>query len=579
MSFRGIGASGLSVSRQRLLDAARGLFLDHHSKTADAPDQRRILRFFPLRENQFRDSLKTPEDFHSTLIRKISSAKRRVYLASLYIGPAADPVASHKEAQLLEGLRSTQASDIKILLDRNRALRPVPVFCKEQRVATVTSADACYSALQQNVVQARRLAARSGKEDGESNPFGVYLLSVLPRWLQWVLPNPYNEVAGVFHLKCYIVDDDLILTGANLSEEYFCDRTDRYLWITSNSVLDAEKDYRSCLVECYAALVNALCEHAEPYNDSAETLRTTRTQLLATLSEILTVDPTTEGLPNSDVQNDGFPNMRTDHIEELEVTTSDPIVAYAVPTLQLPASFQQGLTNTVPDDVAVTNSLITTLAHETRNSGNSSTCELRLASAYLNLTSEMVRSMTDYANIHLLTAGSMSHGFKVNPAKVGNKGKAWIPAVFDALGRIGVGELSEQFAGSKGAALLWYYQRKEWTFHAKGLWLSTKSSSSWHGHEPKSSEPECDNLAIGDESRLCVVTHGSGNYGYRSAMCDMESNLILVLPDTVQSTSVHAKLKDDWNQMVPHTSRASSETPQPLFIQLRVLLPFIRRFF
>ena len=36
-----------------------------------------------------------------------------------------------------------------------------------------------------------------------------------------------NEVVGVNHLKVYLFDDDVILSGANLSNTYFTNRQDR----------------------------------------------------------------------------------------------------------------------------------------------------------------------------------------------------------------------------------------------------------------------------------------------------------------------------------------------------------------
>ena len=33
----------------------------------------------------------------------------------------------------------------------------------------------------------------------------------------------------VVNLQAYIIDDDLIISGANLSQEYFTDRHDRYI--------------------------------------------------------------------------------------------------------------------------------------------------------------------------------------------------------------------------------------------------------------------------------------------------------------------------------------------------------------
>jgi CDP-diacylglycerol--glycerol-3-phosphate 3-phosphatidyltransferase len=40
-----------------------------------------------------------------------------------------------------------------------------------------------------------------------------------------------NEVVGVQHMKIYAFDNDLLLSGANLSDWYFIDRQDRYVLI------------------------------------------------------------------------------------------------------------------------------------------------------------------------------------------------------------------------------------------------------------------------------------------------------------------------------------------------------------
>ena len=49
------------------------------------------------------------------------------HIASLYIGPAANPVKHTKELEFLEALQNSAAPKIKIILDENRALRPIPV--------------------------------------------------------------------------------------------------------------------------------------------------------------------------------------------------------------------------------------------------------------------------------------------------------------------------------------------------------------------------------------------------------------------------------------------------------------------
>ena len=43
-----------------------------------------------------------------------------------------------------------------------------------------------------------------------------------------VLPPRVSEVVGVCHLKAYVFDDSVLLSGANLSNTYFSTRQDRY---------------------------------------------------------------------------------------------------------------------------------------------------------------------------------------------------------------------------------------------------------------------------------------------------------------------------------------------------------------
>ena len=55
---------------------------------------------------------------------------------------------------------------------------------------------------------------------------------ILPR-----LPPRYNELLTTFHLKAYVFDDTLIMSGANLSNDYFTSRQDRY-WVIQNAILE-----------------------------------------------------------------------------------------------------------------------------------------------------------------------------------------------------------------------------------------------------------------------------------------------------------------------------------------------------
>jgi CDP-diacylglycerol--glycerol-3-phosphate 3-phosphatidyltransferase len=48
------------------------------------------------------------------------------------------------------------------------------------------------------------------------------------------LPPRWAEGVGVQHVKCYVFDDTVVLTGANLSSDYFTSRQDRCVIVSGN---------------------------------------------------------------------------------------------------------------------------------------------------------------------------------------------------------------------------------------------------------------------------------------------------------------------------------------------------------
>lgn len=46
-----------------------------------------------------------------------------------------------------------------------------------------------------------------------------------------LLPERLNETIGLQHIKVYLFDDNVILSGANLSDSYFTNRQDRYVFL------------------------------------------------------------------------------------------------------------------------------------------------------------------------------------------------------------------------------------------------------------------------------------------------------------------------------------------------------------
>ena len=469
------------LRRCRLLDAARG--------NLKSNDEVHTLPTFSLKKNHLGNfPSASPSDFHKTLCHLIENARERVLIASLYIGPAVNHPKEKEFLQALSLVSKKEDVSVNILLDQNRALRPVPTG----KNTTTSSAQAVKEAIQQVQRQNNN----------------VHLFQILQRPLDSILPNPLNEVAGVFHIKAYIIDDNLILSGANLSEEYFRDRQDRYLWIQNGG---------NGLVDFYSKLLEILCRHSEIYGDKRERAKSTRSEFLHEIKELL---------------RDEQPTSAQD------LLLSDPeTVAVCIPTFHPPQGFWPKNPGFI-SDVEATLKLLEE-GHFSKNA-----C-VQLSSAYLNPTSELVEALSHYAHVDLLTAGRVSHGFHPK-TKPGNQGKGWIPTAYDHL----VYEISEQIKSQ-----VHHWERPDWTFHAKGIWIQ-------------------------QDQQLLAAIVGSSNFGGRSFVRDMESNVIFVFPP---QSSLAQALQSEWNSLLassrPIDTKEMVESNPPLPIHIKSLLPYIKSFF
>ena len=137
----------------------------------------------------------------------------------------------------------------------------------------------------------------------------------------------------------------------------------------------------------------------------------------------------------------------------------------------------------------------------------------------------------------------------------GNKGKDWIPTVFDQLQAQALAALPSHCTS------LWHWERQDWTFHAKGLWVTSQND------------------------QLAAAIVGSSNFGRRSWERDMESNLILVFPPRSTSSLLETTLMEEWKHLLgdsrhvqePHNILASNAASLPLHV--RLCYPFIQSFF
>ena len=70
-------------------------------------------------------------------------------------------------------------------------------------------------------------------------------------FLKSILPGKFSEIVGVQHTKVCVFDNDVCISGANLSNDYFTDRQDRYILIKDSPGL---ADYFEDLVDNISSL-------------------------------------------------------------------------------------------------------------------------------------------------------------------------------------------------------------------------------------------------------------------------------------------------------------------------------------
>lgn len=72
--------------------------------------------------------------------------------------------------------------------------------------------------------------------------------------------GPMREVFGVHHMKAHVFDNNLLITGANLSEDYFTDRQDRCIVVQDCEPL---ADYFHDLIQILSDCSYQICDTGE----------------------------------------------------------------------------------------------------------------------------------------------------------------------------------------------------------------------------------------------------------------------------------------------------------------------------
>ncbi|GMS80207.1 hypothetical protein PENTCL1PPCAC_2382 [Pristionchus entomophagus] len=342
--------------------------------------------------------IETPSEFFDLIIERIGSAKKRVYLSSLYLG------SGKRETAIVDGLSSrldeNEALDVRILLDFLRGTRGE----KEGKSST--------SLLKKIADKAK-----------------IYLFHTpeLRGTLKSVLGERNNEIVGLQHMKLYVFDDALLISGANLSDSYFTDRQDRYVLIENS------KD----ISDFFCSIITAVGSHSfQLYGDGEKNLHSECTQH-----------------PFQGNAIEYCTSLRDRVLKVVEEAKIGKEREEGGDTVIYPL-IQMGMIG-IDEEYQYLKRLL---------SSKNPSLNMTLASGYFNATDEYERLMLsdgDYS-LKILMAAPDANGF------AGASGLSqYIPSMYSSIAASFLAAIDKY---NRRNVELVEWSRKGWSFHAKGLW-------------------------------------------------------------------------------------------------------------
>ncbi|XP_017779181.1 PREDICTED: CDP-diacylglycerol--glycerol-3-phosphate 3-phosphatidyltransferase, mitochondrial [Nicrophorus vespilloides] len=401
---------------------------------------------FPVNSNDIQ-ILSEPQEFYETLCRHGNEAKERITLASLYLGNG------ELERKLVESILSNsnfRDLNINVLLDYSRGSR--------------------------SKNNSRRMLQPLLQHSNFK--LSLYHTPELRGFYKRIAPNRWNELFGIQHMKLYIFDDTLIMSGANLSQDYFTNRQDRYFVIKNKYLCDF-----------YCGLV----EKVQGFSlvvDKGDGVRMSEGWQLPFEC------PKEEFVQRA---GDSVESYIYDSKDEQNSHKQDGYDTWVFPLVQMG---QLG----IEQDANATDRIFAEAPADSK---------MNIATAYFNLTHDYMKTLIgeSRAQCNLLMAHPKANGF------LGAKGMAGgIPDGYTVFARRFQRKLEAMGQGDRIS--LKEYVRDGWTYHAKGLWY----------YGPSADLP-------------CLTLVGSPNFGGRSVLKDLETQVALVTENPDLRTKLHGECK------------------------------------
>lgn len=416
--------------------------------------------------------LSSPGHFYETIVEQVAMARRRISLATLYLG--SEELERRLVAQLGERLQTPGQDDLKvhIHMDYLRGTRGFPGLCSASMLRPLLS---------------------SGRLQ-----VSMYLTPTLqgPSWRRLIVPPRWNEIFGLSHLKVCVFDDTVLITGANLSQSYFTNRTDRYVCIKEHPLL---ADYFVELLQTIASF----SFHLRPSE--------MENKMLQFDEPSISISRAQEAITN-------FSRRHQEKIPgEKRLGEGDALL---IPSIQM-----------APHSIRQDERLLESLINWYNQKHSDAQCSL--ASGYFNLAplAQHIFRQADRLGRNpwqVLTSSPATNGFY--------KSAGFSQYIPDAYRSIEYAFLSQEHPdrpnlvlNERGQSVIYEYERADWTFHAKGLWL--------------------------DDPTMTATVIGSSNFGHRSFDRDLEAQLTIA----TGNQNLAKEIRKERDDLFAHGSLVSKE--------------------
>ncbi|QLL32122.1 hypothetical protein HG536_0C02910 [Torulaspora globosa] len=428
--------------------------------------------------------LGSPSNFHETLKRKILQAKERVFLASLYIGKGQDDLIEC----LNRALEENPKLRIYVLIDGLRGTREAPSKCSVSLVSQLLDKH-------QDRVDLR-----------------LYRTPACVGWKGWLLPRRINEGLGLQHMKIYGFDEEVILSGANLSSDYFTNRQDRYYVFHSRAFSDYYFDLQQ--------LISGLSYKVKKSNNAQKFGLFWPKDNLAiepALNKTQFVLESSAAISNFLLDKPQCPAPSNVDKEEY------PTVVYSIS--QFTPLFPHG------EDLSTEKPTILSLISSIKKPSISWT----FTAGYFNVLPEIKKGLvsTPSKQATVITASPYANGFFESKGASGH-----LPAAYLHLSKKFLKSVKRH--GKEANIILREWKNGivnkpgGWSYHAKGLWIADSSSG---------------------DSRPMITCIGSSNYTRRAYSLDLESNAVILTRDN----QLRDEMQQELNNLLQNTKKVNLE--------------------